>query len=405
MGLVRSVRVAVFLAVRSVVRGNYGIAAMTVLMLCLIFVNLLFLPSLIEGAIAKINRQIVETATGDLAITPAGRATSIDDAQAYLGRIREVPGVRSATATFRVGTEVSRGSESGAWTVEAIDPESFAEVFTTPENLLEGRYLDETATDEIFLGVDVAGADRTDLRGNARSLKSVHPGDRVEVTLANGRTAPFTVAGIYRNRFPLSDDRAYISMAAAAALDPSIADRATTVYVRTDDGADVERVIDGLEAIRGGVSFQTSDVLGSALKDQVDTFDLINRILNVASLIVAAITVLIVTYVDLVNKRRQIGIERAIGIRSGAIVMSYVLKAAAYAVAGIGLGLLLFLFAITPFVDRHPFQFPNGPVTLVSGAEEIRRNVLILLAVTMVAAAAPAIRSVRLRILDAIWGR
>jgi len=39
----------------------------------------------------------------------------------------------------------------------------------------------------------------------------------------------------------------------------------------------------------------------------------------------------VITYIDLVNKRRQIGIERAIGIKSSPIVFSYVLKAWAYA--------------------------------------------------------------------------
>lgn len=404
MQLWRSLRVAVFLAIRSVARGNYGIAALTTLMMSLIYVNLLFLPSLIEGAIAKINDQVVETTTGDIVITPAGGAARIDDADAYLERVRRTPGVASATATHRVGTEVSHGSESGVWTVEAIDPESYADVFTTPANLLEGRYLGGEAADEIFLGIDVAGADRPGLRGYGGSLKSVHAGDRVDVTLTTGQVRPFTVAGVYLNRFAFSDDRAFIPWRTAVALDPRIADHATAINVRTGDGADAQEVAARLRDLRAGVEVRTSDIVGAAVKDQVDTFDLVNDILRFASLIVAAITVLIVTYVDLVNKRRQIGIERAIGIRSGAIVASYVLKAWAYAIVGVGVGLLVFVYAISPLVDRHPFQFPNGPVVLVTGGEEMRRNVLVLLLVTMVGALAPAIRSVRIRILDAIWG-
>ena len=65
------------------------------------------------------------------------------------------------------------------------------------------------------------------------------------------------------------------------------------------------------------------------IDNQTKSFDLIEQILRVVSLLVAAVTVTIVTYVNLVGKRRTIGIERAIGIRSNAIVWSYVPKAVA----------------------------------------------------------------------------
>lgn len=41
----------------------------------------------------------------------------------------------------------------------------------------------------------------------------------------------------------------------------------------------------------------------------------------------AAVTIFTITYIDLAGRRRQTGIQRAIGIRSGPIVGSYILKA------------------------------------------------------------------------------
>jgi putative ABC transport system permease protein len=118
----------------------------------------------------------------------------------------------------------------------------------------------------------------------------------------------------------------------------------------------------------------------------------------------AAITIFTITYIDLVNKRRQIGIERAIGIKSSPIVFSYVLKAWAYALVGVGTGFVLFRYVVTPVVARHPFHFPNGPVTLATTWNEMIRDLVILIIVATLAALAPAVRSVRIRILDAIWG-
>jgi ABC-type antimicrobial peptide transport system permease subunit len=181
-------------------------------------------------------------------------------------------------------------------------------------------------------------------------------------------------------------------------------DSFTRIVVVTSPGADDAQVQVRLGALRSDVQLQSPAQLAAAIQDQLDTFELIDRIMRVMSLLVAAITVIIITYVDLANRRRQIGIERAIGIRSAAIVGSYVIKSIVTAAVGTVVGYLLFRFVLVPVVDRHPFQFPSGPVTLLIVPEVTRSNVVILIVVAAVAALIPAVRAVRMRILDAIWG-
>jgi putative ABC transport system permease protein len=258
-------------------------------------------------------------------------------------------------------------------------------------------------TTGILLGVDIAGAGKTRERTYSRSLKTVHAGDHVDVTLAGGMTRTFTVRGIYQNKFPLSDQGAFITDAAAAKYLPSVADRATAIYVKADAGVSSSTLKNRLQRLRS-VSLQTPDQLTAAIQDQIDTFNLINNIMRDMSLLVAAITVFIITYVDLVNRRRQIGIERAIGITATAMVGSYVIKTIVNAVIGTLLGLAVFVFALTPFVDSHPFQFPHGPVTLAIDAQEAARNMVVLVLVAIVSVLIPAIRAMRMKILDAIWG-
>ncbi|TXN31888.1 ABC transporter permease [Lacisediminihabitans profunda] len=400
----RSLRVAVFLAFKGLIRGNFGVTAMTILLMALIFVDVLFLPALIRGAVRTIDDQVINTVTSDLVITASAGAGTIDNPGALLAEIERTNGVRAATATTRVGTQISHGSESNAWSVDAIDPSSYRRVFTTPGHLIEGSFLRSADTTGIVLGVDVAGADRTHERTYSRSLKTVHAGDVVTVTLAGGVTRPFTVRGIYQNRFPLSDQGAFISDAAAAAILPGAPDRATAIYVKADAGVSSGALKVRLEPLRTGVNLQTPEQLTAAIQDQIDTFDLINNIMRAMSLLVAAITVFIITYVDLVNRRRQIGIERAIGITATAMVGSYVIKTVVNAIVGTLVGLAVFVFALTPFVQSHPFQFPNGPVTLVLDAQEAARNMGVLVAVAVVSVLIPAVRAMRMKILDAIWG-
>lgn len=665
----RSLRVATFLAVRSISRGNLGVTLLSVAMMIVVFISVSFLPALISGAIVAIDRSVVTTLTGDLTITSANDPV-IANAAEYVEQIDSTAGVDAATAIRRVGTQIAFGDESNAWGVDAIDPRSFSQVFSTPENLIEGEYLDPSDENGILLGIDIAGADRPELRAYSTSLKSVHAGDEVVVTMIGGSVATFTVRGIYQNNFALSDQSAFITIVAADALAPTVdysagvrdmydafddiagsldaaadqaaaladastalasgsgqlsasaaalasgaggvdsaasslasaaseldeagrllasgasgladslsglsdqlagavtsaaestatgaaaaatgaaaiagscpptadpafcaeldasaastaataasaqttvglvhaasaaaaaaatsasslaaraaevsgrigqlaasaaelsagagsvsdasaaladsaataatgadslsqsaaqlaaglragadsvpetdeaerdallelldnadsapgADSATRVVVKAEPGVVAAALVADLEPIRADVEFQTPEQLAAAIQDQVETFDLVNQIMRVISLLVAAITVFIITYVDLTNRRRQIGIERAIGIRSGAIVGSYVLKSMFTAAIGTGLGALLFRFAIVPLVDRFPFTFPNGPVTLETDVATTVQTSVILLVVAAISATLPAIHTVRMKILDAIWG-
>ena len=400
----KTLHVSLFLAIRSLIRSNYGIAATTTLMMLLIYVSLLFLPSLIQGAINRVNAQLVNTLTSNIVITPGSKMASIDDVSSYLAKIRQTAGVEQATAVYHIGTQVAYGANSGSWTVDAIDPASYSQVFTTPSNIFQGRALTSHDTSQVLLGIGIASAGQTSARGYRASLQSVHAGDKVAITLTTGRIATFTVAGIYDNQFPQSDNDAYITMGEAQQLVPGSNDHATTIYVRTDSGASIDQVVGRLTPLRSGMKFLTSADLGTTVEDQVATFKLISNILKIISLLIAAITIFTITYIDLVNKRRQIGIERAIGIRSAPIVLSYVMKAWSYAIAGIGTGFVLFRYAITPVIQHHPFHFPNGPVTLATTWHEMSQDLIILIIVATLAALIPSIRSVRIRILDAIWG-
>jgi methyl-accepting chemotaxis protein len=272
----RRTRVAIFLAGRSLVRGNAGVSLMSIAMMTAVFISVMFLPSLLSGAIDALNHQLVGTLTGDLSITPSG-GVAIPDSTAYLAQIRATDGVAAATGIRQVGNQISHGSEEVAQAVNAIDPESYAEVFTTPEHLVEGTYLQPDDTEGILLGIGVAGADQERQRTYSISLKTVHAGDTVEVALAGGQTHTFIVRGIYENDFPLSDQGAYITLAAADALIPGTSivdtlqqtfdalDAVTSAVGEAADQADtLAEVADGVASAMGSLASSARSLAASA---------------------------------------------------------------------------------------------------------------------------------------------
>ena len=318
--------------------------------------------------------------------------------------MRAIPQVASATATMLAGNQISHANRTSSWPVVAIDPSSYSTTFATPQTMVAGSFLTPAATDDIVLGLGIAGNDDVTASTYNASLQTVRVGDKVTVTLLGGETHVFTVSGIYATDLSQANSRAFISRATADSLVPALAGKESAIYIRTKKVGQEQAVVDQLRAAHPDVEYQSWESLSAMVKDVTGSFNTIKAILNAVSLVVAAIAVFIVTYVDLVNKRRTIGIERAIGISGPAITMAYLLKAVVFAVAGVVLGLGLFYGLAIPAVNHHPFSFPIGPVTLSVTGAEIRRDALILVVVAVIGALLPTWRTVRTKLIDAIWG-
>jgi len=276
-------------------------------------------------------------------------------------------------------------------------------VFQISEKIIEGSYLEPEDTDQILLGVQIAGADRENLELYLSSLKSVHSGDRVTVKYVNGLEKQYTVKGIYYTELVQGDIRAYITEKEFEAMNPLMTDKATGIQIKTKKDVELEPIIDKIEGIREGLKFQTWENAEGMLRSMTDSFKQIVVILRGTALIVAAITIFIVTYVDLVNKRRQIGIERAIGITGASIVLSYILRAIVYAIVGILAAALIFKYVVVPVEAQSPFHFPFGDVFLPVNVRYLTISALILCGVAAVSAFIPAWRTIRTKIVDAIW--
>lgn len=398
-----SLKVAAFLALKSLARGNVRVLALTIAMLMLVYLNLVFTPALLNGAVQGVNDKTKNTLSGDIVVQTSGDNPVIADAHGLVSEIESVDGVMAACERNHVGVEIRHEGERVTTAGYAIDPVQDSSVFQVSGRMVEGTYLDPEDTDQVLLGLQIAGADRENLEYYSSSLRTVHAGDPVTVNYVSGLEKEYTVKGIFYTELIQSDIRAYITEREFGGLYPPMNDMATSIHVKLKPGAEPQSVMGEIGSLRPGLRFQTwKDSLG-ILRSMTKSFEQIVVILRTTALIVAAITIFIVTYVDLANKRRQIGIERAIGITSASIVASYVIRAVLYAIIGVLAAALVFSYVVVPIEARYPFHFPFGDVFLPVSVSYLTTSALILSAVAVVSAFIPAWQTVRTKIIDAIW--
>jgi len=139
------------------------------------------------------------------------------------------------------------------------------------------------------------------------------------------------------------------------------------------------------------------------LNQIIGSFNIINFIGTVVSLVIAIVVIFIVIFINTVYRRKQIGILKAIGIDRSIIIRSYLFQALFIFALGtvIGFG---FLAVILQLLAANPIVFPGGPVAPVVDAMLIFRSMVSLLVVSLIAGYVPAWLTTREDILTAIRG-
>ena len=397
----RSLAVSNFLARKLVARSNWGLNLMAILMIIIVYVNINFTSALLNGFISTVNDKLISTQTGNLVVLPKN-TKYIENPSVLLEDIRKINGVVGATETKSIPAEIKKNEEKSLAEISGINPETYSDVFKTPKNMIEGEFLTKDDKDKIVLGAQIAGADISRLELYSDSLKNVHAGDKVTVSYPNGLKKEYTVKGIFLNEFFESDLKTFISNSEYSQVEPDA--QAEVINISLSKNVPESYVIDQIKKLRGDLQFRTWEERAGFVRGFTDTLKVVNRILSFAAVLVAAVTIFIVTYVDLINKRRQIGIERAIGITSPTIVMSYELRALFYTIIGSIIGAVIFLFAVVPIERAYPFKIPYGSVYLQLSYSYMVITAVILILVAIVAAFIPARRTIKISIIDAIWG-
>lgn len=396
-------KVSFFLASRSITRGNKGITIFTVIVLALIFVQLVLFSSMLAGVTLKFNELMVDYQTGNVVIEPREEERYIEDASALQKKIESLPQVVGTSARLKTtGNFRYKEKEMGA-TVYGIDPEDENFVTDLQDAIISGEFLSRPDRGEVILGREVSGGFGALME--SKSLGGVDVGDTVEITL-NGKTREFRVKGIYTTRYFMVDAGAYISRAdLEEMLGVQDKDFAQEIAVKTTAGTDEYETRTALLSLGIKENIRTWREFAGILGLIESTLGMIRDIMNVIGLLIAFVIIFVVIYVNIVNKKRQIGVQKAIGIEQNVIITSFVLQAMFYAGIGVILGFAFMRFGLAPYTAAHPVDIPLGSMSLkLDDAEAINRAVLLFLA-SIIGSVIPAYTLTQKDLLELIWGK
>lgn len=440
-----------------ILRGRKWTLLLTIFLMAVAFVNLVFVSSLLGGVNRSIERQVKNFMVGEVYLEPKKSGGYLQDVPEITKRLQRTEGVTHVSSLLSVYGELSSGEKRVQTTVKVIDPAQYTKAIAINQHIIDGNFLPDD--DSIFVGEQVVAAGET--KQLAESLEGTKVGDKVTLKI-NGKERPMKVGGVFRTKYMYADREIYMTRGAwsklvrevndelvkneqtvrnQAVLPPQVTyflpaqiavelsgnlaaqsdailrqqraaaalfapeQAANMVVVRTDPHK--EKAVE--QAARDqqlpGVAVHNWRDSAGYMNSISGSFVVIDAIMLVVGVFIAAVTIFIVIYVDVINKRRQIGIQRALGVKPRIIVFSYVLMSLFYAACGILLGLAVFFAGLVPYFAAHPFSLPIADVTLDISAPQLVLRVYIILMVAIVSGVIPSIMASRMKMLDAILGR
>lgn len=428
-----SLVVGTLLAKRQISRGNFWINALIIGIMTLTFLSLVVISGILVGLLEGSFQANRERYSGDVFISTLADESSIESTQMIRSTLESLPVVEDFTVRYKSGATIEANyrdrrdfsalPNSVGVNIVGIDPKREESVTGLSESLVEGQMLEADESGYILLGSTFIRrySNFSDL---FEPLDGVYPGDRVKVSVtgkgltftsdlggddtSNSNVQEFIVKGIVKSKVDEVSIAAFITESDYRRLTGDTSLNAQEIAIKKADGYEddyVKNVLVSYEFDDFAKIQTATEAIPKFLDDIKQTFSILGTAIGGIGLVVSAITIFIVIYINALTRRKFIGILKGIGISGTAIEIAYVLQSIFYVVIGSLIGALIVYGLLVPVIAANPIDFPFSDGILVADPIPTFTRFLILFFVTVVAGYLPARLIVNKNTLDSILQR
>lgn len=273
------------------------------------------------------------------------RLRSIDNWQALLPVLDRWPGVTAVSPTISGPALAVRGSANRSVSIIGADAERLRAILPIADHMVEGVF--RLRPGEILIGRELA---------DGLGLQS---GDRMRLDTAGERTVVMTVAGVFELGVREIDNRLmYLDLDEARSL-LDLPGGVTALELTVAEVFAADRLALRLGALTGQRAeswMETNAQLLNALRSQSLSTTMIRSFVSLS----VAFGIASVLAVSVVQRTREIGILRAMGLGRGRILRVFLIQGALLGLAGGGLGALFGSLLVLAFDVFGPRLFVIG---------------------------------------------
>ena len=349
----------------------------------------LLLPQQVTRALRGAPQGSTAAVEGAIVQPPLQQTKSIDQWQSVVEQTRRLPEVDVVSPVASGSVLIVRGSATRAVNVTGIEPETYFRIVDFSDKLVRGSL--RLGGSDVLVGIDLAH----DL--------GVDVGDKLHVTSAQGASSVLTISGVFDLGNRGANQRSTFAALRTAQNLLNLPGGVTSIEVTVHDIYAAEVIAQriaaatGVEAdswIKNSAQFFTAISAQSTANTAIRFFVGLSVAFGIASVLV----------VSVVQKSREIGILRAMGISQGQILRVFLVQGGLLGLAGsvVGCGIGALGLVLWQSMARNADGTPLFP--LVFDPNLFALALALATLTGLVAAFAPALRAARLDPVEAIRG-
>ena len=320
---------------------------------------------------------------------PLQRLKGIDQWQSWATQLSRIPEVRVLSPSVTGAALASRGSATRSVSVVGVQPEVYFKIIPMTDKMVQGQAL--INSESILIGTELA----SDL--------GLGVGDKLRLSSGTGRVQTLTVSGIFdlgnkaantRNTFVAlrTAQTLFDLVGGASVLDVTVRDVYTAETI-----AQQMHQLTGLQAdswIKTNEQFFTAVKAQTTANTAIRFFVALSVGFGIASVLV----------VSVVQRSREIGILRAMGVTRGQVLRVFLIQGGLLGLGGAVLGSGIGALAL--FLWQRFMRNADGSVMfpLVFDSGLLLQTLLLATLTGLLTAFAPALRAARLDPVVAIRG-
>lgn len=408
-----SLKVGVYLAFKQIVRGSKGKTLLLIFIMFLTMLNLFVVSGVLIGLVANSSKALRTHYSGDVFISALEDETEIKQSTSIINLIDNISETQAYTprvvssgrieANYKIKKKNKKPDEVIA-TIAGIDPELENKTTDLETFIVEGSYLIKDDINSILIGSGLLDQYTRGIPGD-ESLEDVFVGSKVRVIIGDS-IKDFEVKGILDSKITEVGNRVFVNEKILRSLISRPNLNVDEIAISLVDKNNIELIKNSLKNFNTSAKIESwEEAQGQFFKDLSTTFVLLSNFIGLISIVVASITIFIVIYINAINRRKYIGIQKGIGICSSSITISYLIQSLFYTFIGVFFALILFFALIKPYFDKNPIDFPFSDGTIVTTLFETILRIIIIFIVAAAAGYIPAKIIINKNTLDSILGR
>jgi len=415
--LLKDLKVGWFLAVRELKRSNIWSTALIVFVMSLTFFNMILMGGILIGLAEGMMSSFKTYYSSDIIIKPDSKKASIIEDSALQSVLISLPTYRASSDRYlsaivaenedKIKERSTDIGERVSSTLVGINPENEDSVTGLSNKIVEGNYLTDSDVNSVVLGKSLLSKYSQGSSTEPR-LKEVGIGSKLKL-IAGINTMNVIVKGVVDTGNSTVDGRIFIPESAMRSFmnNNNLSPNELAISLKNNSSSvDAKNYILANFSYRDDISVERAEeTLPKAVFDMKNTFSMLGNIVGAISLIVGAVTIFIVIFVNAITRRKYIGIMKGIGISARAIQVSYMLQSLFYAISGIMISSFIIIWFLKPWFSLHPIHFPVTEGELAVTTTGLLIRAIILTMTAFISGFIPAWLVTKQHTLDAILGR